>query len=303
MKEIKVVDSYKNQLHTYIFDGCTEIKGVVQLLHGINENGLKYVEFAKFLNKNGYVVYIHDHVSQGKTRTKDDRDVVYFGKNGHIVLVDGLNMIRKQIEKEYPRKDIYLFGHSLGSMITRSYLINYQNVYKKIILSGGGYADTKGLNIGICLGCFLKLLGKRKPSNIFDNMFRKTQLKLNEKVKIDHFIEWLTRDKDKTEENKVDPYLFIRVSISSFVDMLHLMKEINNKNNIKKMSLDVPILLLSGTHDPATDFGLGVTLLDDLLKEYGFNSQHILYKEGRHDSIQEVNRVEVFNDILTFIGA
>lgn len=302
MREIKVKDSYNNELHTYIFDDVKKPKGVFQVLHGINEHGLRYKEFAEFLNKNGFICYAYDHVSQGKSRTEEDGDVVYFGKNGGDVLVDGLNTIRKQIQKDYPNLDIYLFGHSLGSMIIRKYLHDYKNRYKKIILNGSGLSEGNGLTLGIILGNIMKLFGKKKPSNMFDNMFRQTQLKLNEKVEIDHFIEWLTRDKEKTELNKVDEYLYIRLSTSVFVDMLKMIQEINVLTNIQHSHFDVPTLLMSGTHDPATNFGEDVVELHKTLIEFGFESSYKLYPEGRHDTLQEINREEVYNDILNWIG-
>ncbi len=304
MKEFKVIDSHGNKLHTYMFDNVREIKGIVQLVHGINEHGLRYTDFAAFLNENGYIVYIHDHVSQGKTRTYADNALrtVYFGRNGANVLVDGLNTVRERIKEDFPDMPIYLFGHSLGSMIIRLYLIEFENEYTRIILNGGGYSNLKGLGLGLFIGNLVKLFKPKKPSNMFDNMFRQTQLKLNEKVEIDHFIEWLTRDKEYTEINKEDKYLFIRLSTSVFVDMLKAIKKINNLNNILNSHIDVPIMLLSGSHDPATDFGEATMELHERYLEAGFRSKLIIYHEGRHDSLQELNKEEVFNDILTFIG-
>ena len=304
MKEFKVLDSYGNKLHTYMFDDVFEIKGVVQLVHGINEHGLRYKDFASFLNENGYIVYIHDHVSQGKSRDGNDMllGTVYFGSKGEKVLVDGLNSVRERIKEDFPGTQIYLFGHSLGSMIIRLYLIEFENEYKRIILNGGGYSNLKGIGLGLFIGNVLKLFKAKKPSNMFDNMFRQTQLRLNEKVEIDHFIEWLTRDKEYTDINKEDKYLYIRLSVSVFVDMLKAIKKINNLNNILNSHIDVPIMLLSGSHDPATDFGDATMALHELYLEAGFKSRLKIYPEGRHDTLQELNKEEVFNDILTFIG-
>lgn len=302
MKEIKLQDSYNNQLHTYIFDEVDKPQGVVQILHGMNEYGLRYIEFAEYLNESGYIVYITDHVSQGLSRTEKDKNVVYFGKKGHEILVDGLITTKNQIQKDYPNLDMFLFGHSLGSMIIRKYLIDHKNEYKKIVINGGGLAPLQGIGMGIVLGSFLKIFKKKKPSDMFDEMFRQTQFKLKEKVEIDHFIEWLTRDKEKTQANKEDDFLFIRLSVGVFTDLLKLVKEINTLKNIEQMNLDVPIMILSGTHDAATDFGEAVIKLHDKLTEYGFNSTYKLYEEGRHDTLQEINRTDVFKDIVTWIG-
>ena len=122
-----------------------------------------------------------------------------------------------------------------------------------------------------------------------------------EKTEIDHFIEWLTRDPKKTENNKTDPYLFIRLATRSFLLNLKMIKYINTLNNIYNTHLDAPILLLSGSHDPATGFGEGIKELDALYNKIGIDSKYIIYEEGRHDTLQEINRNEVFHDILQFL--
>jgi len=302
MRECYIKDIHNNTLYTSVYDEIENPKGVIQVIHGINEHGKRYEEFAKYLNSEGYIVYITDHVSQGLSRTSDDNEVVYFGKNGDQVLVDGLIATKNRIEKDYPNLKVYLFGHSLGSMIIRKYLINYDNTYSKIIINGGGYAPTKGLSTAIFIGGLMKLFGKKKPSDMFDSQFRNTQLRLNEKVEIDHFIEWLTRDKEKTEINKTDDFLYIRLSVSVFVDMIKMIKEINTQKNIEKMDIKCPILLLSGTHDPATDFGEGTVKLHEIFTSFGYKSDIKLYEEGRHDTIQEINRQEVYKDIVSWLG-
>lgn len=300
MKEIKVQDSYGNELHTYVFDQVETPIGVVQIVHGLNEHGLRYIEFAEFLNQENYIVVVFDHLSQGYSRTENE-EYVDFGKNGHLKLVDGLNSVRKFIQNEFPKLPVFALGHSMGTMILRYYFQTQDNEYKKIILNGGGYTSTKGMNLAIFLGRIICLFKAKRPSKFFDNLFRQTQFRIKEKTEINHFIEWLTRDVEKTELNKKDSFLFIRLATRSFLINLLMIRQINTLANIYSTKLDSPILLLSGTHDPATNFGDGIIELDRLYKEIGIDSKYILYNEGRHDTLQEINREEVFNDILHFL--
>ena len=107
MRKFKVTDDFKNSLQVYVFDDIKKNKGIIQLVHGINEHGMRYEEFAQFLNEKGYVVYIYDQVSQGLSRTELDKDVVYFGENGGDVLVNGFNTVRARIRVDYPDSKIY----------------------------------------------------------------------------------------------------------------------------------------------------------------------------------------------------
>ncbi len=300
MKEIRLPDSHENMLNVYIFDDVKEPKGVVQVVHGINEHGERYVEFCEFLNKNGYIAIIHDHLSQGKSRTPKDGEVVYFGKHGTKKLLDGVRTIKKYINKHYFEYPQYAVGHSMGALLLRKSLLTYTNDYDGIVLNGTGLSMTKGLGVAILIGKFLKLFGAMKPSKYFDNMFRKTQLKLKEKVEMNHFIEWLTRDEEKTKINLKDEYLFVSLSISAFVDLLSLISEVNNPHSLLQNEAKAKILLMSGTHDPSTNFGKDTTFLYELLKKLGNDVEIKLYEEGRHDTLQEINREDVFKDIIEF---
>ncbi len=224
MIEKKIKDVFKNELHLYIWNNVEKPKGVIQIVHGINEHGLRYCSFAEFLNSKGYIVYLHDQLSQGQSRTDKDKDVVYFDKNGVDSLKFGVVAVYNEIVNDYPDIDIYALGHSLGAGVLRACLIDDVVSYKKVVLNGTGLASIKGMGVIIFIGSLLQLLGSKKPSRFFDNIFRTTQYKLKEKVEMDHFIEWLTRDKDQNEIDKLDKYLYIRLSVSVFVDMIKLFK-------------------------------------------------------------------------------
>lgn len=291
----------QQELCLYVWDEVTNPKAVIQVSHGLNEHGYRYDEFATFMNQKGYIVVMEDHTSQGLSR-KTEEETVYFGKHGDNVLVSNLIYTKEYIQTHYPALPIFVLGHSLGTSIIRKYIQTYGCDYDGVILNGGGYSKTTGMSLVILYGRLLSLFKAKKPSKFFDNLFRQTQLKLLDKVKLNHFIEWLTRDKAIHQSDLQDPYLFIRVSVAGFTDMLSLIHDVNQIKRIKAAVHTKPILLLSGTHDPATNFGEGVKDLHKIYKSLGYNSHYKLYESGRHDSLREINRQDVFLDIADFIG-
>ena len=55
-----------------------EIKGVVQLAHGMNEHKERYIDFMRFLAQNGYACFIHDHRGHGASlKNEVDNKTVY----------------------------------------------------------------------------------------------------------------------------------------------------------------------------------------------------------------------------------
>lgn len=154
------------QLHVYVFEECEKPKGVVHIMHGVNEHGLRYQEIATFLNKHDYVVYVHDHISQGKSRLPEE-ETVYFGKQGVNNLTDGVIAVYNQIKRDYVNLPVYALGHSLGASIVRKTIMDNNISYQKVVLNGSGLSNTKGLGLVTTYGRFLSLFGPKRPSKFF----------------------------------------------------------------------------------------------------------------------------------------
>ena len=54
-----------------------EIKGIVQISHGMSENKERYFKFMEYLSENGYVCVINDHRGHGNS-VKDKADLGYY---------------------------------------------------------------------------------------------------------------------------------------------------------------------------------------------------------------------------------
>ena len=298
MRHMEITDGgYK--LHVYKWDKVQSPLGVVQIIQGVNENGERYDYLGQALNKAGYIAYTHDAYGQGLSRNKKDTTVV-FGKNGYQDLVSGVYAIRKRILVENRGLPIYAIGHSLGGALLRYVLIEDIVEYDKVVLSGSGLTVNKALSWGILLAEFLQFLGPSKPSKYFDKQFRKRQYSLAKFVEMEHFIECLNRDEIQNEIDKTDPYLFIPMSISAYLEIMRLLQFVNHEKYKKHTNPSVRILLLSGTHDPTTDFGEDTKKLKDFFYRMGIYSVLKEYPEARHDLFNELNRKEIFQDIIDF---
>lgn len=299
MRHMEITDGGYD-LHVYKWDNVKTPKGVVQIIQGVNENGERYDYLAQALNKGGYIVYTHDGYGQGLSRDKRDETVV-FGARGYLDLVSGVYAVRKRILVENRGLPIYAIGHSLGGALLRYLLIEDVVEFDKVVISGSGLTIPKGMSTAIFLAEFLQFFGPSKPSKYFDKKFRKVQLKLAKHTEINHFIEFLSRDKEQNEVDKKDPYLFIPMSISAYLEVLRLLQYVNIEKNKKHTNPTVKILLLSGTHDPSTNFGVDTAKLKEFFYRMGIYSVLKEYPEARHDLFNEINREEVFQDVLEFL--
>ena len=70
------------------------------------------------------------------------------------------------------------------------------------------------------------------------------------------------------------------------------------------MNKEFPILLISGDKDPFGDMGKGVKWVYEMYKSLGFKDVNIsLYKDGRHEILNDKQREEVTKEIIDWINA
>ena len=98
---------------------------VLQIAHGVAEHILRYDGFARYLNEQGILVAGHDHLGHGKS-LPEGAVPVYFGDGATWeTVVDDIHLLHQRLREQYPRLPILLMGHSMGSFLSRTYLIRY----------------------------------------------------------------------------------------------------------------------------------------------------------------------------------
>ena len=74
--------------------------------------------------------------------------------------------------------------------------------------------------------------------------------------------------------------------------------------NLAKMNKALPVLFISGAKDPVGGMAKGVLKTIDAFKRTGLRNITIhIYPEGRHEMLNEVNRSEVYGDVLRWLEA
>ncbi|HBE9572751.1 TPA: lysophospholipase [Clostridioides difficile] len=276
-------------------------KAVIQIAHGMAETAQRYETFAKVLTKNGYIVYINDHRGHGKTAKIIENVGHLAEKEGFRCLVEDMYTLTNIIKKENEDLPIYLFGHSMGSFASQRYIMDYSNNLSGLILCGSNGKQGIILNLAhLIINCEIKKYGRRSKSNKINNLiFGGEIIRRNEKTKFD----WLSRDKEQVEKYINDPFCGVVCSCGFFYDLVQGLKEIEDKENLKKVPLDIPIYIISGDKDPIGKNGKGVLKLRDRYIKLGVKDVTCkLYKDGRHELLNEINREEVFEDIICWLN-
>ena len=86
----------------------------------------------EYLSNNGYVCVINDHRGHGNS-VKDKKDLGYFYTEDTNFIIDDLHDVTKYIKEKYSNQKLYLFSHSMGTLVARGYMQKYDNEIEKII--------------------------------------------------------------------------------------------------------------------------------------------------------------------------
>ena len=125
--------------------------GVLQICHGISEHIGRYDDFARFLASKGFVVAGEDHLGHGKS-VSSPSNLGYFAEYGGWELVVGdMRKLYERLKEQYFSLPIFIYGHSMGSFLARTYIIRYHDGPDGVILSGTGQMSS------IKLGAFLSV--------------------------------------------------------------------------------------------------------------------------------------------------
>lgn len=122
-------------LSVKIFETQTP-NAAIQVVHGMSEHQARYEYFAEKLTKNGYAVITSDLRGHGGSIGEDGLRGHFGNKDGADTLIRDQAVINTFIKEKFPQLPVFMFAHSMGSLIARNYIQNYDSTIQKLILSG-----------------------------------------------------------------------------------------------------------------------------------------------------------------------
>ncbi len=288
-------DNYKLSLLVY---KAEKAKANVIMVHGMEEHKERYDDFANYLVKNNYNVIISDLRGHGKDAPLLSHIA---DKNGDKLLVEDQRVIRGFVKKEFPNLPIYLFAHSMGTIISRVLLQEDSKEYSKVALSG--YVNPNPASgVGLLLTKFIKVFkGPKGHSKLITNLavgqFAK-KIK-NRKTPLD----WLSFNENNVKTYINDPLSGVEFTLASYITLFSLLKRMGKAKLYKNVNKELLFLLIGGKEDPCTGYDKGrkASLLN--LQKAGFKQIDVITLENmRHEILNENNKEEVYKDILNFFN-
>ncbi len=297
----KITVGSTDNIHTLrgkIYIPDIEPKGILHIVHGMTEHIERYDSFMGKVCENGYIVFGYDHLGHGKTADSDSELGFIAEKYGYKYLIDDVARFSAEVATHYPKLPLYLFGHSMGSFIVRLAAAKYPKLYKKLIICG-----TAGKNplakVGITLANTLKKIkGEKYISDFLINMAFGGY---NKKFDGDPKYSWLTKDEAIIEKYKKDKFCTFKFTVSAMADLITLIDLCNKDSWYKSIQTQMPILLISGELDPVGNYSKGVREVYNKLKKQNADVKIKLFKDCRHEILNDSCKDEATAEILRFI--
>ena len=292
----------RTQIHVRRCAPAGAPRAVVQIAHGIAEHVERYDDFAAYLAGHGILVAANDHLGHGRS-VLTEADLGFFGpRGGWDLAVGDMRKLYELVHAEHPDTPYFLFGHSMGSFLARSYLIKYPSGLTGAVLSGTAQQPPAVLAAG-------RLMAKREAKKYgaryrSDKLYQMAFGSYNKGFRPQRTnSDWLSRDPEAVDRYEADPLCGYVPSAGMLADMMEGMAFNQKRSNLKRMQKDLPVLFLSGDMDPVGANGKGVLLAYQSFLDAGMTDVSLkLYHEGRHEMLNELNRAAVYADVLGWIN-
>lgn len=293
----------KHIIRYYIYTSVSgDIKAILQISHGMCEYIGRYEDFASFLCENGILVCGNDHLGHGSAALESGSLGYFAKKDGWRFLPADVRKLTILMKKRYPDIPYFLLGHSMGSFVARIYLEKYGELLDGAILMG-----TSGKNPLASLGIRLaertiRTRGEKYQSEFLTRQSTGNYNKRFREEKDDQ--SWLTKDEAIRKQYAADPLCNFRFTASAHRDLFTLLREVSREEWAHRIPKNLPILLTSGDKDPVGNYGKGVKEVYERLQRAGVRDVTLkLYKDDRHEILNETDRDTVYRDILDFINS
>lgn len=263
----------------------------------MSEHKERYYGFMEYLKNQGYIVVINDHRGHGSS-VKNKEDLGYFYTEDISYIINDLYDVTKYIKNKYKDKKIYLFSHSMGTLVARGYIQKYDNEIEKLVLCG---PPTKNelTKFAIKLSQVSKYINKdTKPSKLLNKL---TFGSYNRGNTINN--EWLSKSIDNVNKYNDDKLCGFIFTGNGFINLYKLMDNAFCRENYKMQNKSLPIFVIAGSEDPVIQDEKKFLELVDFLKELGYKDvTSKLYKDLKHEILNEEEKNIIYKDVLDFFN-
>lgn len=262
-----------------------EVRGVLQIAHGMTEHIGRYTVLAQALTRHGFVVAGFD--LRGHGRNPGNPEIASFGEDGWEGSLQDMRLFFGLLSERFPGLPHFLLGFSLGSFLLREYLGRYPEGVAGAAILGTGYQP--GAVLSVMMAIVKNQIKKAGFDGTTDLVKQLSFGNYNQKFKPNRTTaDWLCADCTQLDTYLADPLCRKTISAGLFWQLLGSMKRTGSRDAYRGWNKDAPILLISGRDDPVGDSGKGVVAVKKRMEKVGIRRVTLeLLPNARHDLLHE----------------
>lgn len=292
MEERAFVDGHGVEVHSRFWP-VGDARGLVLIAHGASEHSGRYGRFAEALNEAGFAAAAIDHRGHGLSAASTGKGIM--GPGGGAAVVDDLHQMRLAAEKSVGAGvPVFLFGHSLGSVIATAYLASHSAGLAGAVLCGVP-VDPEGA------AAMAEMLAGVAAAGMRDESAGALLAEYNKPFEPGRTaFEWLSRDPAEVDRYIDDPMCGEGnpITFGYLIDLL----DVAGPAFGALSAVSCPCLVIAGDQDPAAANGANAEALAGLLGAAGVPVEVKLYGGARHELLNETNRDEVTADLVAWFA-
>lgn len=293
----------KTTIHACIWKPEGEIKGVVQIIHGMCEYAARYAPFAEFLTSRGYLVCADDHLGHGQSVLGEEYLGYFNDKRDTGIVIEDIRALQLSVRKQTGDKPYFILGHSMGSFFCRKYISLYGSDFDGAIIMGSGFKDKLTLGTALFMVRLNALFfGWKHRSKLITKLAFGNYNKKFKPARTDN--DWLSENAQNVDDYNADKLCGFTFTNNGYAGLFGIIRDACSKGTIEAVPKDLPVYFVAGADDPVGDYGKGVKKAYEKFKKAGVKDVSItLYEHSRHEILNDNCREKVSEDILAFIGA
>ena len=276
-------------------------RAAVVLVHGMCEHKERYFPFMNYLAELGLACVITDLRGHGATAASPE-DLGYIGKKGHELLVeDTLNVIR-WTKAQYPGLKLFLFGHSMGSLIVRCFTKKYDSELDGLVVCGSP-SRVSIAGLGVTLTRWVRLFkGDRYRSALLESISTGAYEKKFAAEGLTN--SWLSVNKANVEAYNNDPLCGFRFTVNGYRALMQLMEETYDPDGWTMSKPGLPVHFIAGASDPCIGSIKKFSEAVSFLRGRGYRVvTSKIYPDMRHEILNETGREDVWRDVAGILAS
>jgi alpha-beta hydrolase superfamily lysophospholipase len=287
-------------LNLYVKSAGRNARGIIQINHGLAEHAARYGRFAEAMAARGFHVYAHDHRGHGHTKAPDAPAGMFAIEDGAAKVIADVGAVHDLIAEEHPGLPVIVFGHSMGGLIALNFVLRHpERTAAAAIWNANLSAGLLGRLAQMILAWERLRLGSDVPSRLLPRLTFQAWAKQFPDRRIG--FDWLSRDAAEVDKYTGDPLCGWDASVSMWSDIFNFIFFGADGRNFQAVRRDIPVNLVGGEKDPATDGGRAVLHLAKRMERMGFsNLTSRIYADTRHESLNEINRDLITEDFAAW---